>query len=330
MLNIDSGNLEKVESLQALWNDYGEISRARINTGPNSGKTLIIKSVRLPSQAALKQHQHPQGWQTNHGHARKVNSYQVEAYWYRYYAKRCHPTAKIADCYGVKTSKQNQDTENINMDILLEDLSAIGFSEAVEQVSSQHVNACLKWLAFFHASFMGEQPQGLWATGCYWHLATRQDEWAVLAEGPLKHQAKAIDQCLASCRYQTLVHGDAKLANFCFTVAGDKVAAVDFQYVGGGCGIKDVVYFFSSCLDAAVCERDEQQLLSQYFNYLSEALHQLKPTIDARLVEQEWRAMYSFAWADFYRFLKGWNPNHWKLNPYSQRLTQQALDLLAV
>jgi Ser/Thr protein kinase RdoA (MazF antagonist) len=60
-------------------------------------------------------------------------------------------------------------------------------------------------------------------------------------------KAAVIDQVLNNCSYQTIVHGDAKLANFCFSKEG-AVSAVDFQYVGGGCGMKDVAYFLGSCL----------------------------------------------------------------------------------
>ncbi len=81
----------------------------------------------------------------------------------------------------------------------------------------------------------------------------------------LKQAAIRIDQILRASPYQTFVHGDAKLANFCFSSDGLQVAAVDFQYVGGGCGIKDVAYFISSCLHEEDCERYEDELLAWYF-----------------------------------------------------------------
>ena len=85
---------------------------------------------------------------------------------------------------------------------------------------------------------------------------------------------------LSAAKYQSLVHGDAKLANFCFTANGERVAVLDFQYVGGGCGMKDVAYFVGSCLDEASCEKREDAILDTYFASLGEALARRRPEID--------------------------------------------------
>lgn len=45
-------------------------------------------------------------------------------------------------------------------------------------------------------------------------------------------------------------------------------------------------------------------------------------------VQQEWRTLYPLAWADFYRFLLGWSPDHYKINPYMQQQTDIALAAL--
>ena len=104
-----------------------------------------------------------------------------------------------------------------------------------------------------------------WPIGTYWHLATRPDELKVMPEGPLRNHATKIDQRLNQATYKTLVHGDAKIANFCFSESHpSSVAAVDFQYVGGGCGIKDVAYLISSCLSDQEAERFEESLLNFY------------------------------------------------------------------
>jgi aminoglycoside phosphotransferase (APT) family kinase protein len=134
---------------------------------------------------------------------------------------------------------------------------------------------------------------------------------------------------LSTARFQTLVHGDAKLANFCFSPDGKSVAAVDFQYVGGGCGMKDVAYFLGSCL----CDRDQQRfegmLLGHYFTTLRQALAERGRDVDAVEVEREWRALMPVAQADFYRFLVGWMPTHWKINDYNKRVTLEVVNTLA-
>ena len=130
--------------------------------------------------------------------------------------------------------------------MVLEDLDAAGFPVRLASVSPLQLRSCLDWLATFHATFLGVAPEGLWESGTYWHLATRSEELAALDDLRLKEAAPVIDQRLSAARFQTLVHGDAKLANFCFSEEDDGVAAVDFQYVGGGCGMKDVCLLYTS------------------------------------------------------------------------------------
>ena len=133
--------------------------------------------------------------------------------------------------------------------------------------------------------------------------------------GSLKDAAHAIDAQLRQCPIQTLVHGDAKVANFCF--AADAVAAVDFQYTGGGPGIVDVVYFLGSVLDDRALYAEAEHWLDRYFARLASP--------DA---EAAWRPLLPFAWADFERFLAGWSPGHWKRGGYAAEQTRIALQRL--
>jgi hypothetical protein len=103
------------------------------------------------------------------------------------------------------------------------------------------------------------------------------------------------------------------------------VAAVDFQYVGGGCGMKDVAYFIGSCLYEEDCERYETELLDYYFARLREALELRDSGVDPDALEQEWRALYPVAWSDFHRFMKGWSPGHWKVHSYSERIAREVI-----
>jgi len=207
--------------------------------------------------------------------------------------------------------------------MVLEDLDAAGFPLRRSTLDPDAVRLCLYWLASFHATFMGAEPAGLWPTGTYWHLATRPDELAVTEDEKLRDAAPVIDSMLGNAHYKTLVHGDAKLANFCFSADSGSVAAVDFQYVGGGCGMKDVAYFLGSCLDDKEHEQFEAHLLDDYFAALKSALTDRQSDVDQDALEKEWRELFPVAQTDFYRFLAGWMPTHWKINDYNKQVARE-------
>ena len=129
-----------------------------------------------------------------------------------------------------------------------------------------------------------------------------------------EQREKDFDQVVKNAKYKTIIHGDAKLANFCFGKKAGKVAVLDFQYVGAGCGMKDVAYFLGSCLESDELQQKEPSLLHFYFQALHQSLQSTKSTLNFNSLEEEWRALYPFACADFARFLLGWSPYHKKLN----------------
>jgi thiamine kinase-like enzyme len=294
------------EQVQELWSGYGKILRVSLEGA--KVQSVVVKHVQIPSLQ-----NHPRGWNTDLSHQRKLKSYQVEMNWYQQYSRHC--IARLPYCYTIE-QKENQ------ILMVLEDLDESGFSLRKTKLEWEEIEDCLKWLAQFHASYLGIEPKGLWQVGTYWHLDTRPHELSALQDEKLKAAASLIDQKLNACRFKTLVHGDAKLANFCFSPNGS-IAAVDFQYVGGGCGMKDVAYFIGSCMDETNCERLEEKILDTYFASLQQALRQKNEPL-----EREWRALYRLAWADFHRFLKGWSPDHWKINSYSERVVREVIENL--
>lgn len=311
----DATEMVVLEEIQSLWSGYGKI--LRIGLKGYERKTLVLKHVRFPTIES-----HPRGWNTNISHERKVKSYQIEKYFYEKYSHLCHGFARVPKCIAVGT-------EGEDSFMLLEDLDDAGFPDRRNGNSNSDIKACISWLAHFHVLFLNEEPKGLWKSGTYWHLETRPDELEQLTDQKLKNAAKGIDEKLKESPFQTWVHGDAKVANFCFSEKSNKVAAVDFQYVGGGCGMKDLAYFIGSCLDEVDCELQENKLLDFYFNQVKVASKKIAKNIDLKALEESWRPLYPVAWTDFHRFLKGWSPGHWKLNRYSERLSKEVLKTLS-
>jgi hypothetical protein len=301
-----ASSLFEKEMIQELWSGYGKIMRVGLKDA--SVESVIVKHVQMPIYK-----NHPHGWNTDIGHQRKIKSYKVETTWYDTYSK--NSAARLPQCLAVET----RDDEVL---MVLEDLDEAGYPFRKKAVTWEEIAECLAWLAKFHASYLGKVPNGLWEVGTYWHLETRPQELAVLDDQSLKAAAPFINKKLNTCEFKTFVHGDAKLANFCFAKNG-QVAGVDFQYVGGGCGMKDVAYFIGSCLNEKDCERLEAQILDTYFEHLQIEMGERNDAL-----EKEWRSLYRLAWADFHRFLKGWSPGHWKINSYSERITAEVIKSL--
>ena len=321
-----ASEITSIEIIQSLWSGYGEILRVHLKGGDYP--SVVVKHIQLPEEVA-----HPRGWNTDLSHQRKLKSYQVESAWYQQYAIRCDRDCSVPQCLAVDAKTDGDSV------IVLTDLADAGFTELKTSidVDIDSIRACIRWLAHFHATFLGETytdlgeaPAGLWQYGAYWHLDSRPDELNALTDKRLKQAAPYIDLALRQAKYQTLIHGDAKLANFCFSTSGFRpegshVAGVDFQYPGRGVGVQDLAYFLGSCLQESQLESLADELLDYYFQIIRLAVNKKHPQVDGTALEAEWRSLYDIAWADFQRFLQGWSPSHWKLNGYSDRLTQQVL-----
>ncbi|SDJ28062.1 Phosphotransferase enzyme family protein [Ferrimonas sediminum] len=305
--------VDHTQLLQKLWSDYGGLYRLQLRGAAMA--SVIAKRIDL-----LPPTSHPRGWQGQIGHARKQRSYQVELNWYRHYAGLTSSLCRVPAYLGCH---QGDD----DLIVVMEDLQSTGFEPLEPRLTDAHLLATLRWLAEFHARFMADNGDCLWPSGCYWHLETRQQELAAMDDGPLKQASAALDAALQGCRYQTLVHGDAKTANFLVQPDSGDIAAVDFQYVGKGVGVRDLAYLLGSALDDATLLASGERWLQHYLDTLSNALQQRyhwSPQA-AMAVCQQWQQLYPLAWADFERFLQGWSPGHWKLGRYSARQTDLAL-----
>lgn len=307
--------LGEKEIIQNLWSNYGQIVRYKLLE--SEYPSVVVKHIKLEDS----NNPHPRGWNSDISHNRKIRSYEVECAWYKLWSFKCDNTCKIPKCL-VMDSKKGE------VLIVLEDLNESGFPVRKTSVNINEIKLCITWLANFHGTFINQEPKELWAKGTYWHLDTRPDELKVLHDKQLRKAAGKIDKKLDDSPFKTIVHGDAKLANFCFSSDSKSVAAVDFQYVGGGVGVKDLAYFIGSCLYEEECEQLEKQLLDHYFLNLKQRLNTLHSKIEFTELEQNWRELYPVAWTDFHRFLKGWSPGHWKINSYSERLSREVLAAL--
>merc|ERR1712039_373344 len=258
---------------------YGKILRVKLSKCEVD--SVVVKQVKPPQKKAGQ----------DVGHDRKVKSYQVEQLFYEQYAPKLDPA--VARVPRLLASSNAVPGETL---FVMEDLDASGFTGRGSST------AVVRWLAGFHKSFLMPAKEGgrlaetdgggVWNQGGYWHLETRPDELAALRKTDrLRINAAEWDRQLRSARYQTLLHGDPKTCNFCFSSDREGgCAAVDFQYTGWGPGIIDLTYGFGPSLSAS------DPLIDEYFRILDGG-----PELEA-----EWRALIPVSQSDWQRFLAGW------------------------
>ncbi|CAD7924603.1 unnamed protein product [Amoebophrya sp. A120] len=382
----------KTQTVQRLWEGYGAIVRvslppaitAFLHTGGalENVSTVVLKCIQPPVLGnSTSDVLNPPSL----SHQRKLKSYQVEANFYEHFLPKLDlrrvrvPRLLHRDC---------STSDSTSLGFILEDLDAAGFPERKHSLSARTVRPVLTWLARFHKTFLycdtdqrstGSRTNSnvvssnsvaqalIWPEGCYWHLDTRPDEFQRISpkDSPLRRYAGSFDEKLKAAKWKTVVHGDAKIENFCFpptngaAPAETDVAAVDFQYTGFGVGVRDVAYCLGGWgLSESEMEKSAEELLDFYFaelkTYQPRTMTVLRETCeenggevagDSRAkkdtidhhdqdflaeVEAEWRELWPVCFADFERFLAGWASGHdWKRSGrYTVRMVEKAIQMV--
>lgn len=264
-----------VSSIARLWGGMGQVYRV-ISSKTND--EFIVKYMdprRMSPTPSL-------------GDQRKLDSYVVEATFYRDYCEDL--IRKGVGLARFLHVEQNDGNKTILCLSVLENAPDDDYYELV-----------LDWLAHFHAATWQDECRGLQEVATYWHLDTRPDEWSGMStsgwEGRLRRAARAIDEFLKDgTTIQSCVHGDAKDANVMWDAATKKVAMCDFQYVGRGCPLKDLCYFL--CSNGVA---DDESYVDLYYEKLCSKIKDASPPS-----RKEFDIVLELCYCDYLRFMCGW------------------------
>ncbi|KAI5815345.1 kinase-like domain-containing protein, partial [Pyronema omphalodes] len=292
-------SLLKSSHVQSLWSGFGSIYRLTFSGSP---KSLILKHVDPPRSSSESDQ-------------RKLISYRIERYFYSHLSSNLPEKCKVATKYPVDAAFENTA-------MLLEDL-AVDYQLDPYSLDFKQATVVLKWLARFHATFWGKVeslPQipppleagenagdGIWMNGGYWYLATRRDEFSYVEDKAWAPLAEEVARILSDPKRlgRTLVHGDLKAANIVFAKGYENCAVYDFQYVGAGLGVVDLVYFLGTAVDRAVMGHDGkvQELLKVYWEELVGVLGEVGL---GGYTEDLMKRDLELAALDWRRFMEGW------------------------
>ncbi len=291
----------------SLWSGCGHIQSGFYNSKP-----VVVKLSEIPENI-----NHKVILQSNFAKQRKEKSYLNEIGFYNNPVWKMAFGNLIPHCYFAK----RLDALNV---LILEDFNSKDFQN-IDNYKPEHIYAVVKWLAEFHAQGLSLINSASLPMGGYWHLETRPDEYKQMELIELKNHAHYFADSLYEAKYQTLIHGDSKLANYAFDI-NHKVLGYDFQYVGSGIGLQDVMLFMTSVFDGKDCAKYEELILNLYFESLSKALSSNMNIKEYELLELEWRTLWPIVWSDFYRFLNGWKPEHKKITHFMQKKFVEVLN----
>lgn len=302
---LRNARLESEEQIASLWSGYGEIIR-QIYILPDESRLFLIK--KQVSQLI------PISKQPDESQSRKAISYVVERYFYdRLSRQSIDNGAHLPRVYA--TTKDA---------IYMTDL---GQEYPVEHVNMDHERSAvvIRWLAHYHVQFWNyglpaesliplgsrshpdpEGGQGVWEEGGYWPLHTRQAEYELL-DSFWKRIAVEVDAEIRAipAQFTTLMHGDLKSANIVFSEDLKRCAVFDFQYVGIGPGIRDLVYFMISSVHGL--DRHVSDLLRLYHQSIIVGLKGIGLVdVAAEYTFETMIKQYELCLVDYYRFMLGW------------------------
>lgn len=318
-------------TIQQLWAGYGSVKEFTASVRDAQDKTyFVVKRVNPPSDDT-----------GSVSHARKIRSYHVEAHFYEFLVPMLNEmwaalseestltSPEVPQPYFIQCDNDSDDKEagNQSFTFLLSDLRREYIHSSGYTLSLLETRAALRFLAGLHSTFWeradilqststcSANNKNVWECGGYWHLETRLDELECMPSewDHLKRAAYAIDSRMKNksgrCKHQTLCHGDFKSANLLFSSSNAKeyeCATVDFQYTGGGYGLKDVVMLFVSSVQTRLLSGNgERDLLQFYFDTLCQNLDHLGIDKSGYTVEDV-MIQYELCLVDYVRFMAGW------------------------